>query len=215
MVFKLARGGKFMSCERFPECDGARTEEGAELKPDEPIGAHPESGEPIFLLHGRFGPYVQEGEKTKENPKPRRASVPQEHDLSSVTLEDAVKYLKLPRTLGVHPESGKDVVASVGRFGPYVVHDGDYRSLKEDDVYTVSLERALELLSQPKQPRKGVEIVKELGKHPKTGKPITLYKSKSGLHLKKGLKNVYVPDDTDPEKFTLEQALELLSPSKK
>lgn len=154
MVIKLGRGGKFMSCARFPECDGARTIEGKVIEPDAPIGTHPETGEDVYLLTGRFGPYVQIGEKTKENPKPRRASVPKEKDIDTVTVEDAAKYLSLPRTLGTHPETGEEIVANIGRFGPYIVHNGDFRSLKTDDVYTIELSRALEILAEEKKTRK-------------------------------------------------------------
>jgi DNA topoisomerase-1 len=153
MIIKLGRGGKFMSCSLFPECDGARTIEGKELKPDEPIGKHPENGESIYLLHGRFGPYVQLGEKTKENKKPRRASVPKEKDVDEVKVEDAVKYLSLPRELGKHPDTDSMISASIGRFGPYIVHDTDFRSLKTDDVYTIELPRALEILAEEKKRR--------------------------------------------------------------
>ncbi len=214
MTIKLGRGGKFMSCSTFPDCDGARTIEGKELKPDDPIGKHPENGEDIYVLTGRYGPYVQLGLKTKENPKPQRGSIPKEADLENIPIEDAVKYLSIPRVLGEHPETGEKITASIGRFGPYIVHESDFRSLKEDDVYTIELPRALEILSQPKQLRKGVELAKELGTHPKTKKPINVFKSKSGLHLKKGLKNIYIPDNTDLEKFSLEDALKLFDTKK-
>ncbi|HEX8994360.1 MAG TPA: topoisomerase C-terminal repeat-containing protein, partial [Candidatus Paceibacterota bacterium] len=156
MVYKLSRAGRFMSCSRFPDCTGARTEEGAIIsqEPRESIGTYPETGEPIYILDGRFGPYVQVGEMKKgSKKKPRRASIPKEKDPSTVTLEEALHYLALPRTLGVHPTTGKEIVASVGRFGPYIVHDGDFRSLKQDDVYTIELPRALEILSEEKKRR--------------------------------------------------------------
>ena len=156
MVYKLSRAGRFMSCSRFPDCIGARTEEGAIIskEPSEPIGIYPETSESIYLLDGRFGPYVQVGEAKKgSKKKPRRASVPKEKDPTTVTLEDALHYLALPRTLGLHPATGKEIVASVGRFGSYIVHDGDFRSLKTDDVYTITLDRALEILSEEKKRR--------------------------------------------------------------
>ena len=156
MVYKLSRTGRFMSCKRFPECLGARKEDGTAIsnEPPPPLGAHPESGKSIYVLDGRFGPYVQEGEYTKgDKKKPRRASVPKEKDHTSVTLEEALKYLSLPRVLGVHPESGKEISANIGRFGPYIVHDADFRSLKTDDVYKVTLKRALEILAEPKKSR--------------------------------------------------------------
>jgi DNA topoisomerase-1 len=187
MVVKLGRGGKFLSCERYPDCDGALTIEGIEIKADEPIGNDPETGLPIYTKVGRFGPYVQLGDlppkkakvkaardangklikKTPEERlaakeekerlakigKPKMASIPKEVDPTTVTVEMALKYLSLPRTLGQHPD-GKDVTAAVGRFGPYASHDGNFRSIKPPlDVYTITLEQALELLAQEKKPR--------------------------------------------------------------
>jgi DNA topoisomerase-1 len=161
MNIKLGKAGKFLSCLNFPECTGALTITGEEWKPDAPIGTDPATGLPITVMTGRFGPYVQIGEKTKENPKPRRASVPKEKDPSMVTIEEALTYLSLPRTLGQHPVSGKDIIANNGRFGPYVMHDGDFRSLKTDNVYTVELSRALEILSEEKKTRRGRGAKKE------------------------------------------------------
>jgi DNA topoisomerase I len=162
MVIKLSRNGKFMSCSRFPECDGARTNEGLEMKDPEAIGNDPVSGDPIFVLNGPYGPYVQLGlAKKKEKgakgkvPKPRRASIPKEKNPEDVTVEEALVYLSLPRELGVHPETSKPVLANIGRFGPYIGHEGDFRSLKTDDVYTITLERALEILKEPKKAGRG------------------------------------------------------------
>jgi DNA topoisomerase-1 len=154
MIIKLGRGGKFMSCERYPECKGARRIDGSVAEPNKPIGTDKETGLPIFVLEGRFGPYVQLGEKTKDNPKPRRASIPKEKDLTAITQEDALKYLSLPRILGTHPDTGKDIIANIGRFGPYIMHDGDFRSLKKgtgDDVYAIELPRALEIFKEEKK----------------------------------------------------------------
>ena len=176
MIIKLGRGGKFLSCSRYPECDGALMMDGTEIKKDEPIGLHPETGEPIFVKVGRFGPYVQLGDgsaiakaeeeveltekkKTKKvaklkKIKPKMGSIPKEKNLSEVTVTDALTYLSLPRTLGQHPETGKVVTANNGRFGPYIAHDGNFRSIKKpDDVYTIDFKRALELLAIPKKPR--------------------------------------------------------------
>ena len=163
MVFKLSKQGKFMSCSRFPDCIGARTEEGEIIsnEPAKPIGVHPDTGEPIYMLNGRFGPYVQQGDMpTKETKKkgskaakPRRASIPKEKDPASVTLEDALVYLSLPRVLGKHPDTGEDITASIGRFGPFIVHQKDFRSLKTDDVYTIELPRALAIFKEEKKKR--------------------------------------------------------------
>ncbi len=162
MIIKLSRGGKFLSCSRYPDCEGALTMEGQEIKKDEPIGNDPETGLPIYVLVGKYGPYVQLGERVKgkgstKAPKPKMASIPKEKDLSTVTVKDALKYLSLPRTLGVHPETGETITANVGRFGPYIAHNtkpkADFRSLKEDDVYTIELPRALEILKEEKKKR--------------------------------------------------------------
>lgn len=165
MVVKLGRGGKFLSCETFPDCKGMRNIDGSEVKEAEAIGTDPTSGLPVYVMDGRFGPYVQlggqetkdeeakpkeKGKKVKKE-KPRRSSIPKDKDPQSVTLEDALKYLSLPRELGIHPETGEMISANIGRFGPYIVHQKDFRSLKTDDVYTVSLERALEILKEPKK----------------------------------------------------------------
>ena len=183
-----------------------------------PLGIHPEHNLPIFCLVGRFGPYVQLGEATEENPKPRRAGVPREIAPKDLTLEQAVRLLSLPRTLGVHPETGKEISTNQGRFGPFVVHDGDFRSLKkDDDVYTITLERALEILSEPKSGGRGSKILKDFGKG-STGKKIVLYEGKYGPYFKEGTKNIGIPEDKRTPEFldnmTLEQAEELIKASR-
>ncbi len=231
MEMKLGRGGVFMSCKRYPDCMGARTEKGEELKPDEPIGIHPETHMPIYIRTGRFGPYVEmplelpkkeevaeevpkkksKGRKKKVKIAAKRAGIPPKTDLGSVTLADAVKYLSLPRVLGTHPETEKPISAGIGRFGPFVVHDGEFRSLKvPDDPYTVTLERAIAIFKEPKKPPRGVEIVREIGKHPKTGKSLVLLKSKQGYFLKKGLRRIYLPESVKPDTLTPDEASEYL-----
>ncbi len=159
MVVKLGRAGKFLSCVTYPECIGALMLDGTEIKPDEPIGTDPTTGLEIFTKVGRFGPYVQLGPmpekiKGKKQAKPRMASIPKEVDPSSVTLDMALHYLSLPRVLGTHPADGVDVIANVGRFGPYVGHERNFRSIKLPlDVYTITLDEALALLAQEKKPR--------------------------------------------------------------
>ena len=158
MIIKLGRSGKFLSCSTYPECEGALTIDGQEIKKDEPIGIEPVSGLPIFVMIGKYGPYVQVGERvkgkgSKKAQKPRMASIPKGKDLSSVSTEDALKYLSLPKVLGNHPKTGEPITANIGRFGPYIVHEKDFRSLKIDDVYTIELPRALEILKEEKKKR--------------------------------------------------------------
>lgn len=160
MVFKLSKQGKFMSCSRFPDCIGARTELGEVIsnEPAKSIGSHPDSGLPIYVLSGRFGPYVQLGdmpEKKKgvKQVKPRRASIPKEKDPATLSIEEAATYLSLPRVLGNHPETSEPITASIGRFGPFIVHQKDFRSLKVDDVYSIELPRALQIFKEEKKKR--------------------------------------------------------------
>ena len=170
MIIKLSRSGKFLSCAKYPDCEGALTMEGVEIKKDEPIGIDPESGLPIFVMVGKYGPYVQLGERikgkgSKKAMKPKMASVPRGKNLENITLDDAIMYLTLPRALGKHPDTGEMITANNGRFGPYVVHQKDFRSLKparnathsvaggEDDVYKIELPRALEIFAQEKKKR--------------------------------------------------------------
>ena len=218
MVKKLGRNGTFLSCATFPECDGARLIDGSEVKPEAPIGNHPESGEPVFVMNGRFGPYVQLGEtpekvKGKKQEKPRRATLPADIKPEGVTLEDAVKFLLLPRELGEHPVTGEPVMANTGQYGPYIAHAGDFRSLKEpkkDNPYEITFKRAMEILAEPKTLRKGEKLLKELGVNPTTRKLVNVFESKSGRYLKKGFKRIGIPDNIKTENLTLEDAMDLL-----
>lgn len=184
------------------------------------VGFHPETGEPIYKLIGPYGPYVQLGDEIEGNPKPKRASLPKGMKLEDLTLEIAVGLLSLPRFLGTHPETGCKVQAGLGRFGPYVVHDQgkdgrDYRSLKkEDDVLTVDLNRALELLAQPKRGRgrgKASKPLKELGPHPADEEAVNLFDGPYGLYVKHGKTNASLPEGETADTITLEKALELLT----
>src|SRR5699024_6994010 len=119
------------------------------------IGSHPETDEPIYVLNGRYGPYGQQGEVTDDNKKPPRASLLKGLKQEDVDLHVALRLLELPRPLGKHPETGKVVKAGVGRYGPFVVHEGKFASLRKNDhVLEVSLDRAVELLAKKKNRRK-------------------------------------------------------------
>ncbi|MBS3026215.1 MAG: type I DNA topoisomerase [Dolichospermum sp. DET50] len=189
--------------------------------PDQ-LGRHPETGEPIYIKLGTYGPYVQLGDKTEENPKPKQASLLKGVTPETVTLDMAVGLLSLPRALGTHPETGGKIQTSLGRFGPYVVHDQgkegkDYRSLKStDDVLTISLNRALELLAEPKKGRassksKSKEALRELGLHPEDDSPVNIYDGPYGPYIKHGKTNASIPEGESVENITLSTAIELLS----
>ena len=182
---------------------------------DKPIGVHPEHDEPVFLLSGRYGPYVQLGEVTEDNKKPKRVSLLKGMSPEDVDLNMALKLLSLPRSLGNHPETGKEVKAGVGRYGPFVVHDGQFKSLtKDDNVLTVGLDRAVELIKQKKAPRKSSEI-KDLGAHPNNGDSIKVMDGRYGPYIKYGKKNIGLPKDVTPEDLTIEKAVELIAAKSK
>ena len=185
------------------------------------LGVHPENGEPIYVKLGPYGHYVQLGDKSDANPKPKSMSLSKGMTPENVTIEQAVDLLALPRTLGLHPDTGRKVQASLGRFGPYIVHDlgkgedgkvhKDYRSLKAaDNVHTVSFERAVQLLSEPKAERgkRGTaKPLRELGAHPEEGEPVNIYEGPYGPYIKYGKVNASLPEGQTVESITMEIAL--------
>lgn len=178
------------------------------------LGTDPETGLDVFLMTGRYGPYFQLGEKSEENKKPATASVPKGKKSEEVTLEEALQLLSLPRVIGEHPEDGKPVEAGIGRYGPFVKHKREYRTLdSEEKVFTVTLDEALEILAQPKG-RRRQKVLKELGKDPESGKEINLLEGRYGPYVKLGKINASLPKGTKPEEFTLKEALELIEAKK-
>ena len=179
------------------------------------LGSDPGTGLPINLKSGRYGPYVQLGENGGAGAeKPQMASLWPAMDPEAVTLEDAVKLLSYPRELGPHPESGEPVVATFGRYGPYVKCGTDNRSLPDFDALDgITLDRAIEVLSQPKGGgrRTGASVIADLGKHPSSGDAIQVKTGRYGPYVTDGTVNATVPKDTDPASVTLERALELLA----
>ncbi|MCF7934458.1 MAG: type I DNA topoisomerase [Spirochaetia bacterium] len=185
----------------------------------ESFGTDPDTGKEIYLLNGRYGPYFQLGEKSDDEPKPKRASVPKGTDPSTMSVEEIAKILHLPRILGPHPDTGKEVIANNGRFGPYVGHDGEFRSLKAaDDLYTVTLERALEILAEPKTGRGKATVLKDFGKDEK-GVAVAIYSGRYGPYIKHGKKNIGLPkaykSDDAYQKLTFEDVLKIIGDSTK
>ncbi len=186
----------------------------------EPLGLDPDTGLPIFVLSGRFGPYLQLGEVPEEGPKPRRASIPKGISPANITLEAALRLLSLPRTLGDHPESGKPVRAGIGRFGPYVVHEANpkvYKSFgpggtfelngRRYDVFDVDLPTSVEMLKQARK-RASATPLRELGQHPEDGTPIAIFEGRYGQYVKYGPVNVTIPKGTAIEDVRLEQVVQ-------
>ena len=167
------------------------------------------------MLFGQYGPYVQRGQVSDENPKPKRASLPKGVKPEDLALEDALGLLRLPRLLGEHPDGGR-IQAGLGRFGPYVVWDKskgekDYRSLKgDDDVLLVGLSRAVELLAMPKRGRGGRTALKDLGKPDGSDETIQVYDGPYGLYVKQGKVNASLPEGKKADDVTLEEAVEWL-----
>jgi DNA topoisomerase-1 len=182
----------------------------------ESLGEDPETGDAIYLLFGQYGPYLQRGQVSEENPKPKRASLPKGVKPEDLSLDDALGLLRLPRLLGEHPDGGR-IQAGLGRFGPYVVHDKakgekDYRSLKaEDDVLLVGLSRAIELLATPKRGRGGRTALKDLGIPEGDEETIQVFDGPYGLYVKQGKVNASLPEGATADTITIEQAVELLA----
>lgn len=195
------------------------------LKGPKVLGYHPESGEPIYVKLGPYGHYIQLGDKTDENPKPKNVSIPPKVKPEDVTLDMAVGLLSLPRTLGVHPETGRKIQAAIGRFGPYIVQDlgkdeegkaqKEYRSIKApDDVVTITLDRALKLFAEPKVVRgkRGTATpIRELGAHPEDGEPVNIYNGPYGAYLKHGKVNASLPEGETVEDITMDVAVTALA----
>ena len=205
------------------------------------LGVDPVSGHVIIAKDGRYGPYVTEvlpepeetaeGEATKAaktaqsakakktakaaKPKPRTASLLRSMDLSTVTLEQALDLLSLPRVVGQDPESGEDITAQNGRYGPYLKKGTDSRSLEtEEQIFTVTLEQALEIFAQPKRRRGQAAArgpLRELGQDPATDKPVVIKDGRFGPYITDGQTNVTVPRSEDPATISAERAFELLA----
>jgi DNA topoisomerase-1 len=181
---------------------------------EQPLGFHPALHKPIFVKQGRFGPYVQMG--TADDEEKKNASLPKGVSAENVTIDLAVKLLSLPRNLGNHPEDGEPVIATQGRFGPFIKHGSDSRSLAPgQDLLEITLEEALAILAQPKAIRgKGRGVapppLKTMDASPVTGKPIELRDGRYGLYVTDGETNASLPKDMQGDDLSFEQAVSLL-----
>ncbi|MCH8124335.1 MAG: type I DNA topoisomerase [Bacteroidetes bacterium] len=177
-------------------------------KEDVVLGIHPDAEMPILLKKGPFGYYIQLGDNVEEG-KPKRISVPKTMDPEAVDHATAVKLLELPRRIGNHPESGKEILVNIGRYGPYVQHESTFASLTvEDDVLTVELDRALELIATKESRNKPLRT---LGEHPESGEQVNIFDGRYGPYVKHKRTNASIPKNTVPETVTMDQALELLA----
>lgn len=210
---RLGKRGSFIGCTGYPECDFTRSLGGEEDAADarKELGVHPDTQQPILLLRGPYGPYVQLGEQEEGvKTKPKRVSWPKELPLEGADLASALKLLSLPREVGIHPESGKKVIVNIGRFGPYIGHDGKFKSIpRTDSIFDIGLERAVELLAQAKTG--GATVLRTLGEHPDDNAPIEVCSGRYGPYVRHGKINATLPKEASPETITLAEAIELIS----
>lgn len=216
---KVGRFGAFVGCTNYPDCTFTRqfnqSNEEASLGEagDKCLGEDPETELLVYLKTGRFGPYVQLGDgETKD--KPKRASLPKGQDPEAVDLPRALQLLSLPREVGAHPETGKMITAGLGRYGPFVLHDGLYANLPNaEDVFTVGLNHAVSLLAEKAKSggRRGAQTLKELGDHPELGGAVNVMSGRYGPYIKHGKINATLPKDKEPESITMEEAVALIA----
>jgi DNA topoisomerase-1 len=219
LSIKLGKFGAFIGCSNYPDCrhtmqlSDSATGAGDSAQGDGILGVDPESGLNVLLKTGRFGPYVQLG----EGEEPKRSSLPRGWAPDELTLEKALQLLSLPRDVGAHPETGKPITAGIGRYGPFVLHEGTYANLPEvEEVFTVGLNRAVDLLAQKaagggrfgRGNRPAPAAIKTF-EH--SGGPITVRDGRYGPYVNQGKVNATLPKSLKPQDVTLEQALELIA----
>jgi DNA topoisomerase-1 len=217
--------GAFIGCSRYPDCRYTRqlsaVNNGTDAEASTPegkiLGYDPESGLAVSLRVGRFGPYLQLGEGSKDE-KPKRSSIPAGVDPNSIDLERALQYLSLPRHVGNHPETGKPITAGLGRYGPFILHDGTYANLPSaEEVFSVGINRAVVLLAEKKAGKGGrfqraaPTVLRELGEHPAEGGRIQVLSGRYGPYVKYGDVNATLPRSKAPEALTVEEAVQLIA----
>ncbi|WP_332655000.1 type I DNA topoisomerase [Brevundimonas sp.] len=221
LSLKTSRFGAFIGCSRYPDCKYTRpvaspdAADGGAEGGDRELGVDPVTGQPVSLKIGRFGPYVETTPPGEE--KPKRSSLPKGWSPASLSLEQALRLLALPREVGMHPEDGKPITAGLGRYGPFVLHAGTYANVADiDEVFEIGLNRAVVLLAEKRAGKfagRGAAAapLKDLGAHPETGEPIHVMAGRFGPYVKSGKINATLPKGTTPEDLTLEDALPLLA----
>jgi DNA topoisomerase I len=208
MLVRWNRFGRFLGCSGYPECKSTRSLDGIDPE-GKVLGEHPEVGRTVRLKFGPYGPYVELA-SPDESEKPKRVSLPQGVEPEAVDLPHALKLLELPRTVGADPGTGEEIVAGIGRFGPFVRRGKTFASLKGNDaLWTVTLEEAVAMLDA-KAAGKRLPL-KELGKHPESGVDIVVLSGRYGPYVTDGTVNATLPKGMEPEDIDLEGAVELLA----
>ncbi|WP_072390508.1 type I DNA topoisomerase [Hyphomicrobium sp. CS1GBMeth3] len=213
------KNGAFIGCGNYPDCKYTRqlTGEATSAGGDRELGFDPETGLPILVKSGRFGPYLQLGEGEGDE-KPKRSSIPKGIDAATIDFEKAMQLLSLPREVGIHPETGTPITAGLGRYGPFILHDGTYANVDSiEDVFTIGLNRAVTLIAE-KKAGKGNRfgraatktVLKDLGEHPGAGGKIQVLDGKYGPYVSHDKVNATVPKGMDPATLTIDDAVRLL-----
>ena len=203
LLSKLGRRGNFIACSGYPDCDFTRSSNGDLPQEPKVIAIDKETKKNILLLIGPYGPYLQLGEQEENNKiKPKRITIPSDISLESLNEEIALKLISLPRDLGEHPETGKKIIANIGRFGPYVNHNGKFKSIpKDENLFEISLEKAIDLLKP----------FRKIGNDPENKESIDIYKSRFGFYIQRGSLKVNIAKNIDPESISLDKSLNLLA----
>ena len=208
MIVRWNRFGRFLGCSGYPECKSTRSLDGVDPEGKE-LGVAPGNGRRVRLKVGPYGPYVEQ-DPPVEGEKPKRASVPKDRKPEDIDLAVALKLLELPRTVGVDPTSGEEIVAAIGRFGPFVRRGKTFASLKGTDaLWTVKLDEAKAMLDAKASGKRAP--LRELGKHPKTGADIVILSGRYGPYVTDGEVNATLPKGSEPEEIDLEAALDLIA----
>ena len=213
------KSGAFIGCGNYPDCKYTRQLSGdaSGVDGDRELGFDPDTGLPILVKSGRFGPYLQLGEGEGDE-KPKRSSIPKGIDAANIDFEKALQLLSLPREVGIHPETGTPITAGLGRYGPFVQHDGTYANVDSiEDVFTVGLNRAVTLLAEKRAGKGGrfgrsaaKTVLKDLGEHPGGGGKIQVLDGKYGPYVSHDKVNATVPKGMDPATLTVDDAVRLL-----
>ncbi len=216
---KVGKFGGFVGCSNYPDCKHTlqisqlNESKNGNLSGPKEIGIYPETGEMITLRKGPYGFYMQVGEGTKEK-KPKRVSIPKNYEPDEIGLNTAIQLLGLPRRLGKNPENDKVVSAGIGMYGPYILHNQQYRALeKQDNILEINLERALELIKKPKA-QFGNPVLKNLGVYKNENKEITVHDGKYGPYVKCGKIMASLIGEQTTDNINLEQAIDLINERK-
>ena len=223
LSLKLGKFGAFIGCSNYPECRHTRPlvveggqANGAAAEADtgpRVLGTDPTTSKPVSVRNGPYGPYIQLGDGGDGGDKPKRVSLPKNVVAATLDLVAALALLSLPRSIGKHPETGDEISAGIGRFGPYLKHGKAFKSLAaDDDVLTIGINRAVSLLAEPSRGgRSAPAPLRVVGAHPTDGEPINLFKGRYGPYVSHGGVSATLPKDAEPEIFALDAAVALLA----